>query len=56
MNKNLLQFVASGSLLYALTITAYCPCGKLNKCHYYSFFGSIGFATAIVLLNNAGII
>jgi hypothetical protein len=46
------QIAASLLLAYAAYITYTCPCAKLNKCHFASYFGAVGLATSIVLYDN----
>ena len=47
------QLVASLLLAYATYITVICPCRKLCSCHIPHYFGSVGLATAIILIENS---
>tara|TARA_B110000037_G_C16929496_1_gene427972 strand:- start:418 stop:570 length:153 start_codon:yes stop_codon:yes gene_type:complete len=47
------RHVAAALLVFASITTIKCPCARLNACHKWSYFLSVGGATAIVWHDNA---
>ena len=47
-----IKAVTTTSLAYATYLAAVCPCRKELSCHLPQFFGSIGVAVFLVLMDN----
>ena len=51
-----MQLLASMLLAYATYITFTCPCDKLNGCHLPQYLTSVISASAIVFIDNGGVV
>ena len=49
------QAIVTALMAYATYITAKCPCKRTLSCHLPHFFGSIGLASFLVLVENGGL-